>query len=119
MESSTMRTGHGWVRPLLAGAVARCGGPGLCAECKEELANMTRAVKELYYWQVRGPEATNFTAILYTLIQKGSGGNRERLGLGFPWELEAWRQWMLAPDAEEFFGRFGFGIRSSSTKTAG
>ena len=80
---------------------------------------MTRAVKELYYWQVRGPEATNFTAILYTLMQKGSGGNRERLGLGFPWELEAWRQWTLASDAEAFFGRFGFGARSSPTKTEG
>ena len=110
--------GHGWVRPLPSGAVARCGGPGICGECAIELANLTRAVKELYYWQAHGPEATNFTAILYTLMQKGSHGNRERLGLGFPWELEAWRQWNASPTAEEFFAKFGFGSRSSTTKTA-
>jgi hypothetical protein len=27
---------HGWVTPLPNGAVARCGGPGICAHCKAE-----------------------------------------------------------------------------------
>jgi hypothetical protein len=31
--------GHGWVRRNESGAVARCGGPALCTECKQELAD--------------------------------------------------------------------------------
>ena len=27
---------HGWIKPLTGGAVARCGGPGMCAHCKGE-----------------------------------------------------------------------------------
>lgn len=29
-------TGHGWVIPNPNGAVARCGGPGLCGQCAIE-----------------------------------------------------------------------------------
>lgn len=29
---------HGWVTPLPDGAVARCGGPGLCSHCQLEQA---------------------------------------------------------------------------------
>lgn len=72
-----LSVGHGWVRPLPYGTVARCGGPHICTECATEMEKLARAVKELYWWQVHGPDATNFTAILYTLMQKGSGGNRE------------------------------------------
>jgi hypothetical protein len=28
--------GHGWVTPLPSGAVARCGGPGMCSHCQLE-----------------------------------------------------------------------------------
>lgn len=28
---------HGWVRPLPGGAVARCGGSGMCAHCRAEV----------------------------------------------------------------------------------
>lgn len=28
---------HGWVHPLPSGAKARCGGPGLCPQCSQEL----------------------------------------------------------------------------------
>ena len=28
--------GHGWVTPLPSGAVARCGGPGMCWVCQME-----------------------------------------------------------------------------------
>jgi hypothetical protein len=31
-------SGHGWVTPLPGGAKAKCGGPGLCAECAQEQA---------------------------------------------------------------------------------
>lgn len=27
---------HGWVKPLPSGAVARCGGPGMCGHCMAE-----------------------------------------------------------------------------------
>lgn len=107
MEGLT--AGHGWVRPLESGVVARCGGPGLCTQCAEEMERLVRAVKELYYWQ-HGSNPTNFTALLYTLFQKGSGGNRERLALGFPWEFEAWKQWNASPTEDEFFAKFSFGL---------
>lgn len=32
-----MNTGHGHVFPREDGVVARCGGPGLCAECSTEV----------------------------------------------------------------------------------
>ncbi len=115
MESETLKLNHGWVRKNPGGIVARCGGPHICTECAREMELLARAVKELYWWQVHGPEATNFTALLYTLMQKGSGGNRERLGLGFPWEFEAWKQWNASPTQEEFFAKFGFGSTSSPT----
>ena len=28
---------HGWVTPLPYGAKARCGGPGICKGCQEEV----------------------------------------------------------------------------------
>lgn len=32
--------GHGWVYPRKDGAVAKCGGPGVCAECTKEAGDM-------------------------------------------------------------------------------
>ncbi len=32
-QSGFVSVGHGWVYPLKGGAVAKCGGPGLCQEC--------------------------------------------------------------------------------------
>lgn len=37
-EHQMPNTGHGHVFPRADGAVARCGGPGICAECKADLA---------------------------------------------------------------------------------
>jgi hypothetical protein len=36
-------TGHGWVVPRDDGMKARCGGPGLCAECRRERASLPMA----------------------------------------------------------------------------
>ncbi len=116
--NSFINVGHGWVRPIPNGTVARCGGPHICTACAKEMELLARAVKELYYWQVHGPDATNFTALFFVMFQKGSGGNRERLALGFPWEYEAWKQWNESPTQEEFFSKFGFGSKTSPTKTA-
>lgn len=33
-----MNTGHGYVYARSDGVKARCGGPGLCAQCNRELA---------------------------------------------------------------------------------
>jgi NAD(P)H-dependent flavin oxidoreductase YrpB (nitropropane dioxygenase family) len=41
--------GHGWVTPRLDGAVARCGGPGICKKCaleKEKLEADKKALVE-------------------------------------------------------------------------
>lgn len=35
--------GHGWVRPLPNGAVARCGGPAICKKCQQEAADLKRS----------------------------------------------------------------------------
>lgn len=114
-----MTIGHGWVRPLYGGIVAKCGGPGLCSECGEELRRLTIAVKELFYWQY-SDHTPWFHYRLYTLIGAADFSNRARIGVGFPWELEAFEQWEAAPDQDEFFKKFGFNaaaLRSSPTKT--
>jgi hypothetical protein len=36
-------TGHGHVQPRPDGVKARCGGPGMCAECRRERANLPMA----------------------------------------------------------------------------
>lgn len=40
--SKLERDNHGWVFPRPDGAVAKCGGPGLCAECAADAANVKR-----------------------------------------------------------------------------
>lgn len=37
--SNNPNSGHGHVRPRPDGLVARCGGPEICSECREELEN--------------------------------------------------------------------------------
>ncbi len=113
--------GHGWVRTLANGSVATCGGPGHCTTCGEELRLLTRAVKELFYWQYSNATPW-FTYLLYDLITHADFHNRARIGVGFPWELEAFTQWESAPDQDEFFKKFGFtpsALKSSPTKTEG
>lgn len=36
-------TGHGHVRPRPDGIRARCGGPGLCRECSQEMTQLNAA----------------------------------------------------------------------------
>ena len=40
MTSATQNTGHGHVRPRPDGVKARCGGPGICAECSRDRAEL-------------------------------------------------------------------------------
>ncbi len=60
------------------------------------------AIQELYYWQ-RNDDASNFTALLYTLMTKADIGNRARLASAFPNQDMAFRLWHDAPDEDEFF----------------
>ncbi len=39
---------HGWVHPLPSGAKARCGGPGLCSQCSQELREAQEPLGEQY-----------------------------------------------------------------------
>lgn len=39
-----VKFGHGWVRPNPDGSRARCGGPGVCSVCEQELS--ARIVQE-------------------------------------------------------------------------
>lgn len=41
-EPSNKNTGHGHVRPRPDGRRARCGGPGICAECSREKAALSQ-----------------------------------------------------------------------------
>jgi len=47
--------------------------------------NLTQAEKELYYWQMAG--GTNFSALLYKLIAKADGINRNKLRVSYPEEV--------------------------------
>lgn len=40
-EPTRTNTGHGHVRPRADGVKARCGGPGLCSECRREAGAMS------------------------------------------------------------------------------
>lgn len=69
-------------------------------------AGLREAVEHLYNWQRYGGD--NFHSILYMMFQKGTPMNRERLGMGFPFEYEAWVQWQAAPNEQIFFESYGF-----------
>jgi hypothetical protein len=48
-------TSHGWLRKRPDGAVARCGGPGICRDCKEEQALIQAATRlEICLGRMRG-----------------------------------------------------------------
>lgn len=38
-------SGHGWVYRIPGGARARCGGPGLCPQCSDDLARLAATAK--------------------------------------------------------------------------
>jgi hypothetical protein len=63
---------------------------------------LRRAIWELYYWQ-RLSDASNFTAILYTLISKADILNRAKLTMAFPYECVAYELWQESLDENEFF----------------
>lgn len=68
---------------------------------------MTRkqAIFELYIWLRDG--RNNFHGLLYTLIAKADSGNLHRLSLGFPIEVNVFKEWRASETSEEFFKKEG------------
>ncbi len=60
-----------------------------------ESEEQVRAIHQLFYWQ-QDPNATNFSALLYTLFQKADPENLEKLSKGFPEQAQAIRRWNAA-----------------------
>jgi hypothetical protein len=81
------------------------------AEHRPELAN---AVTMLYFWQ--SSSGTNFTSLLFVLIQKSDPDNRDRLRLGFPLEVEAIEVWSASPSSSDFFEAWGIDAYARTTK---
>ncbi len=64
------------------------------------ISGIREAVVELYQWQNGG---TNFTSMLYTLIQKADPRNQERISLAYPDEVVAFLMWQGSENEAEFF----------------
>ncbi len=47
MTNQLSNTGHGHVKPRADGAIAKCGGPGMCSVCNAELAALQSEVKHV------------------------------------------------------------------------
>ena len=65
------------------------------------------AVNELYHWLGHEMKATNFHSLLYHLITHADPGNRHRIALAFPNEVQAWNDWQKSDDQENFFKEYG------------
>lgn len=63
---------------------------------------LQNAIKELYFWK-RNLAATNFTAQLYSLMQKADVRNYHRLRQVFPFEAQALELWQSSEDEDTFF----------------
>jgi hypothetical protein len=44
----------------------------------------------------------NFHNLLFHMISKADRVNREKLRMGFPWELMLWEMWQESPSEEAF-----------------
>lgn len=73
---------------------------------------LRKALEHLYHWQYSKP-ATNFTSLLYCLIQKSDPSNKTALAKGFPYEVQAFDMWVSSPDQDEFFIEQGIKARES------
>lgn len=61
-------------------------------------------MKLLYYWRTsRMP--TNFTSHLFTAIETAEPEQLRALELGFPLEVQVWREWRAAPSEALFWRR--------------
>ncbi len=63
-----------------------------------------RLAQELYYWQHGGK---NFTAQLFSLINKADSYNRDKLMTAFPLEVLTYKLWETCPTPEGFYREMG------------
>lgn len=61
-------------------------------------------VCKLWEWQYGN--ATHFSAMLFTLIQKGDIENRTKLSFGFPEHVRVFERWECSANPETFFQQF-------------
>lgn len=69
------------------------------------------ALRELYNWRrhaVKEDPATNFTAMLFLMMQRADPSNLAALARGFPHEYEVFRAWLTSPSERAFFESHGF-----------
>ena len=69
--------------------------------------SLDKARRELYYWQVNS-KPTNFSALLYVLIQKADISNRSKLASVYPEYMRTYNDWLIAKDPEVLFKEWGF-----------
>jgi len=59
------------------------------------------------FWLTRFAKADHFTAMLFRLLMKADGHNRDRLSLAYPLHVDILRKWESASSEEEFFDAYG------------
>lgn len=80
----------------------------MCTTFDLDYVELTKAVKELYYWQ-HGDNRSNFSSFLYLIMQKADADNYNKIKKGFPEEAFAFELWNKADNyGEDLFKLFGF-----------
>ena len=75
-------------------------------EFQTSVSGYERAVELLHYWR-RGGSPTNFTSLLFDLIQKSDTHNLRKLSYVYKSEVMAFVHWKNARSEEEFFAKYG------------
>ena len=64
------------------------------------------AREEVYRWQTN-PKADWFTAKLLSLMAKADALNSIKLGVVYPYEQQAYLEWLNSPSSDECFKNWG------------
>ncbi len=96
-----------WLTTEFGSFCAGCGyGNGYVPETCD-VRMLKEEVKELFFWQ-RNSDATNFSALLFTLFQKADAENTQKLTKAFPRYQGALTLWKLSDRAgDELFEAVG------------
>lgn len=86
-------SGHGHVYPNPGGFLARCGGPGLCPECRDDLARAQQEVKT----KLMAEEILTATGVLVRLERERVSPNIEKIP-----EIETLTHEQLARVSQEY-----------------
>lgn len=80
------------------------------------MRDLKRIGFEFYLWQYA--PGTNFTCMLFDLIAKADGFNKERLRAGFPTHVQIFEAWQRAKDMLKFWSSLGLADRFQGEKNA-